>query len=124
MKMFNKLPNSVRAAPGLERAILRKLPLALLLGTCLPLAASLANRVFPPDGPAAQLEKYIKMVDILSIATMVTVWSAGLTIAIGCFAVVAMKGPACVADAYELLDSDSPGPRSGSSCDERNRQAR
>jgi hypothetical protein len=37
-----------------------------------------------------------------------TVWTAVLTIAIGCFVVVVMKGPAYVADRYPLQDADEP----------------
>jgi len=50
-------------------------------------------------------------VDIIAIAMAVTVWTAVLTVAIGCFVVIMMKGPAYVADAYELEDSERPRPR-------------
>jgi len=53
-------------------------------------------------------------VDIMCIATLVTLWMAALTVAIGCCVVVIMKGPAYVADAYELPDSESPLQRSSS----------
>ena len=106
MKYLKKLPNSVREAPGLEWAVMKKLPLALALGTLFPLVMSLANRFFPPEGTANQIAKRIKSVDILAIATAVTVWTAVLTVAIACFVVVIMKGHAYVADAYELADSE------------------
>jgi hypothetical protein len=111
MKLLNKLPNSVRAAPDLEWSVLKMLPVALVAGTLLPLAVSLSNRFMPPEGTAAENESYLKMVDILSIAMTVTIWMAAFTIAIGCVVVVVMKGPAYVADAYELEDSDHPAPR-------------
>jgi hypothetical protein len=111
MKLLRKLPNSVREAPGLEWTILKKLPATLLFGTLLPLAMSLANRFFAPQGSAAEIAKYIKSVDIMAIATAVTVWTAVLTIAIGCFVVLVMKGPAYVADAYKLDDSERPRSR-------------
>ena len=114
MSLFNKLPGTVRAAPGLERVILKKLPLVLLGGIIVPLLVSLGSRLFPPDATVVNVEKYHTTVDILALAGMVTVWSAALTIAIGCFVVVAMKGPAYVADAYPLEDSDRPGPRNPS----------
>jgi hypothetical protein len=50
MKILRKLPNSCREAPGLEWAILKKLPVTLLMGTLFPLVISVANRLFPPDG--------------------------------------------------------------------------
>ena len=108
MKLLRKLPNSVREAPGLEWAILKKLPVTLLLGPVLPLTISLANRIFPPQGSAAEIAKHVKGVDIMAIATAVTVWTAVLTLAIGCFVVLMMKGPAYVADAYKLYDSERP----------------
>ena len=111
MRWFNKLPNSVRSAPGLEWTILGKLPLALLLGTFLPIAISMTSRVFSPEGSPAEIEKYVTTVDILSIASVLTIWAAAMTVAIGCFVVVVMKGPAYVADAYELVDSRRPKPR-------------
>ena len=53
MKYLKKLPNSVREAPGLEWTVMKKLPLALGLGTLFPLVMSLANRFFPPQGAAS-----------------------------------------------------------------------
>ncbi len=111
MKILNKLPNSRREAPGLEWAVLKKLPLTLLIGTLFPLVISVANRLFPPQGPDIQIAKHIKLVDIISIATVVTVWTAVLTVAIACFVVVLMKGHAYVADGYELVDSEHPKVR-------------
>ena len=111
MKLLKKLPNSVREAPGLEWVILKKLPSTLLIGTLVPFVISLASRIFPPQGSASQIAKHISIVDIISIATVVTVWTAVLTVAIGCCVVVMMKGPAYVADAYELVDSETPRRR-------------
>lgn len=108
MKFLRKLPNSVRYPPGLEWAVLKKLPLVVLLGTLLPLVIAQTNRVFPPDAAAAQVAKHIKFVDILCIATAVTAWTAVLTVAIGCVVVVVMKGPAYVADAYRVEDAERP----------------
>ena len=108
MKLLRKLPNSVREVPGLEWAILKKLPLTLLLGTIFPLVISLVNRWIPPEGTAVQIAKHINIVDIISIANVITVWTAVFTVAIGCFVVVVMKGPGYVADAYELVDAERP----------------
>jgi len=111
MKFLRKLPHSVRVAPGLEWIILKKLPLTLFVGTLFPLVISQANRFFWREEATVQLAKQITIVDIISIATVVTVWTAVFTVAIGCFIVVVMKGPAYVADAYELADSERPGVR-------------
>ena len=48
------------------------------------------------------------MVEILAISLVVTGWTAVFTVAIGCAIVWIMKGPAYVADAYELIDADGP----------------
>ena len=108
MQWLKKLPNFPRQAPGLEWTLLRKLPSVLLLGTLLPLVISIANRLLPPEGSAVQVAKHLKLVDILAIATVVTVWTAVFTVAIGCVVVVLMKGPAYVADAYQLEDAEHP----------------
>lgn len=109
MKLLRKLPNSVREAPGLEWIILKKLPVTLLVGTLFPLVVSLANRFFWREEATAQIAKHVKIVDIISTATVVTVWMAVFTVAIGCFIVIVMKGPGYVADAYELVESEHPG---------------
>lgn len=108
MKAFTKHENTVHAAPGLEWIILKKLPLTLLIGTLLPLVMTLSNRLFPPTGDIDQVAKQIMMVDFLAIACVITLWAAVLTVTIGCVVVVVTKGPAYVADAYELEDSDYP----------------
>jgi amino acid permease len=98
---LRKLANSRREAPGLERVMLRKLPVILLGGTLIPLFFSVASRLYPPERAATQIAKHLKTMDILSIATV-------FTVAIGCFVVVLMKGPSYVADAYDLVDSERP----------------
>jgi hypothetical protein len=110
MKYLNKLPNSRREPAGLERVILRKLPATLLGGTLIPLFVSVASHLFPPAGTVVEIAKHLKTIDILSIATGLTVWTAAFTVAIGCVVVVLMKGPGYVADAYDLVDSEHPGP--------------
>ena len=111
MKLLRKLPNSVREAPGGEWIILKKLPVTLFVGTLFPLVISLSNRFYWREEATAQIAKHAKIVDIISIATAVTVWTAVFTVAIGCSLVIVIKGPGYVADAYELVDSERPGAR-------------
>lgn len=47
-------------------------------------------------------------VDIICIAIALTVWAPVLTVAIVCFLVLKIQGPAYVADAYELVDTERP----------------
>jgi hypothetical protein len=93
--------------PGLERAILRRLPKALLIGTLIPASLSVIARLLPP-AEDVDPAKAILNVDIFSIATTITVWTAVFTVAIGCIVVVIMKGPAYVADAYPVAHANRP----------------
>ena len=111
MKLLNKLPNSRREPPGLERSIFRKLPKYLAGGTLVPVFVSIATRLFPPEGTSAQIAKHVATVDIFAIASVITAWTAVFTVAIGCVVVMLMKGPGYVADAYDLVDSDHPKER-------------
>lgn len=108
MPLLNKLPNSRRSEPGLERTILRQLPAGLVAGTLLPLLAYGIAWLFPELGGEIRAEKFLKNVGIGAIAAAVTAWTAVFTLAIGCAIVVLMKGHAYVADRYDLVDAESP----------------
>ena len=110
--LFRKLPGSRREPPGLEWRIWKKLPMLLLGGTLIPLFAYAYAYLFPDPGPVP-LEKYLSLLGILVIAAIVTVWTAVFTLAIGCFVVRVMKGPAYVADQYPLIDADQPRAQPG-----------
>lgn len=109
MKLFTKLP-SRRGSAGMERVILRLLPKTLLAGIAIPLLMAVGRRLLPPEGTDAEVAKAIATVDIFSIATAATVCTAVFTVALGCIVVVIMKGPAYVADAYDLNDANRPDP--------------
>ncbi len=106
---MTKLHNR-RHAAGLEWVILKQIPKILLGGLFIPLFMSIFVRLFPITGSAAEIEKYLISVDILSISLFFMVVSAAFTVTIGCVIVVFMKGPAYVADAYALEDADKPAP--------------
>ena len=108
MGWLNKLPDSRRSAPGLEWRILRKLPMAWLGGTLIPLFVVLGSHGFPPDGSSTEIARHLKTIDIMAIAAVITWWTAVFTVAIGCIVVMLMKGPAYVADRYDLEDSEHP----------------
>ena len=108
MNWLNKLPGFTRSPPGLEREILRKLPRALAAGTLIPLLCFAIAWYFPSPDAGQSVEKYVADVSITAVAVVVTVWTAVFTMAIGCFIVVVMKGPAYVADRYSMQDSDEP----------------
>ena len=106
---MKKLHNQHHPA-GLEWTILKTLPKFLFGGMVIPLFMSLFTRLFPPDVTAAEVEKHQISIDILSISLLFAVLTAVFTVAIGCIIVVLMKGPAYVADAYELEDANQPDP--------------
>ncbi len=111
--MFNQLPGFVRTPAGLERVILRRLPKAFLLSGLVPALAALSARWFDWSGSEAAVAASIQMVDFAAIGVALLLWTLLLTVGIGAFIVMVMKGPAYVADGYPLVESDRPldGPR-------------
>ncbi len=100
-KWLTKLPGYQVYEPGLERRVLRELPQFTLLGILAIGLPSLLARLF-----LSAKAQY--MTDILVIATEVFFLSMVMTVAIGAFIVMLAKGPAYVADAYPLMDSERP----------------
>jgi hypothetical protein len=110
MNLFNKLPGFVQSAPGLEHLIWRRLPAILLLGTLLPLGLAGLNRALAPAvAEIGASNGALLLWDYTMFGVVVLHWTLVLTVAIGCFIVRVMKGPAYVADAYPL-----PGNNGGS----------
>jgi len=107
-----KLHNQHHPA-GLEWRILKMLPMVMAAGVFVPLFLSAVVRLFPLIIPEADISRLQIGIDILSISLFFTVLSGVITVAIGCITVVLMKGPAYIADAYELDDADRPGSEAG-----------
>jgi hypothetical protein len=60
---------------------------------------------------ASTAEEVIKLhttIDFLSIALFVAILPIILTLLIGCIIVILMKGPAYIADAYDVNDAEKP----------------
>jgi len=112
MNLFNKLPGFVKTQSGLERTILRSLPMALLLGTLVLGIPSLLIRLWLWDGEGIDIARRITTVDFYGISLVILHWTVVFTVAIGAFIVLVMKGPAYVADAYPLIDDDKAEPKS------------
>jgi hypothetical protein len=103
MNLFNKLPGFEPSAPGLEHLIWRRLPAILLWGTLLPLGLAGLNRaVTPPVSESSARAGALLLWDYTMFGVVVLHWTLVLTLALGCFIVRVMKGPAYVADAYPL----------------------
>jgi hypothetical protein len=100
-KWLKKLPGYQVYEPGLERKILRALPQFIFFGILAIGMPSLLARFLL----STQAQKII---DILVIGTEIFYISMIITLGIGAFIVMLSKGPAYVADAYPLIDSDKP----------------
>lgn len=97
MNYFNKLPGFIKTPSGLEWVLLKKLPMIFGLSSAVPVIAILfiyfSNSSLNPE----QLKTIYLCLGIL-FSIFFFVGAA----AIGCFVVMLMKGPAYVADPYEL----------------------
>ena len=103
-----KLPGHVRVPAGWEWRIFKKLPTVFFGGLALIGSIALAFHGFPPTGSADEIAKHLAGVDILSIAVAILHVTVVGTVAIGCIIVLLMKGPAYVADGFEVSDADAP----------------
>jgi hypothetical protein len=97
MRYFNKLPGFIKTPSGIEWILLRKLPLIFAVSAAVPVAVMLllyfGNQTLDPE----QLKTIYLCLGIL-FSIFFFVGAA----AIGCIVVMIMKGPAYVADPYEL----------------------
>ena len=108
---MGKLHNH-RYPPGLERELLRKIPKYLLGTILIPLFMVVFVRLSAVENlfasTAEEVAELHTTIDFLSIAIFVAVLPIILTLFIGCIIVILMKGPAYIADAYEVKDADKP----------------
>ena len=108
MNWLKKIPDSRRAASGLEWRLWRKLPLIALAGTAVPvLCLALAHWLTDSPLDAAQ-SRWLQMMDYVVGGVVIFHWSMVATVGIGCVIVMVMKGPGYVADGYEVSHSDQP----------------
>jgi hypothetical protein len=108
MAWLNKLPGFQRTPYGFELRLLRMLPSVLLAGTVLPAGLAGLARFFYSRGDALDLERQIQTFDFAMVGLVILIWTVVFTLAIGCVIVWLMKGPAYVADGYEVSHSDKP----------------
>lgn len=103
MTPFKRLPGFTPAPPGLEHRIWRRLPAVLLWGTLLPLLVAGALHGLAATAPAsAAADRALRLWDYTMVGVITLHWSLVLTVGMGCVIVRVMKGPAYVADGYEL----------------------
>jgi len=108
---FQRLPGFTRTPAGIERTILRVLPKAAGYGTLLMMLPSMLTRLATVVHPGAVGERAITTIDIYVAGLVFLHWNVLLTVGIGAFIVMVMKGPAYVADGYALSDADAPRAR-------------
>jgi hypothetical protein len=108
MAWLNKLPGFQRTPYGFELRLLRMIPSVLIAGTLLPAGFAGLARFFYSRGTVDEVERLVHTFDLVMVALVVSIWMAVITIAIGCVIVWLMKGPAYVADGYEVPHSDKP----------------
>lgn len=108
MNWLTKLPGFQRTPYGFEWRLLRKLPQLTLAGTLIPVLAALIARFYFDKGSAAEIERQVQTFDYMMLGLVVFIWVVVVTVAIGCVIVWLMKGPAYVADGYEVSHSDQP----------------
>lgn len=111
MNLLRQLPGSRPEPPGLERIVLRWMPTTLLAGTVLPLLYALGARWLIVGDDAFEIAKQIQLNDYLALGLIVFHWSVVITVTIYCLIVMLMKGPAYVADRYDLPDAPAPHER-------------
>ena len=97
MEYLNKLPGFIQSPSGLEWVLLKKIPLIFLMVTLAPCAIML-KLYFMNDTLNAEHFKIIYQ----CFGVLFSLWFFVGTVAIGCVVVIVMKGPAYVADPYEL----------------------
>lgn len=108
MNWLKKLPGFQRTPYGFEVRLLRMLPSVLLAGTVLPAGLAGLGRLLFSQGSLTEIEHQIQTFDFVMIGLAIFIWTAAHTVAIGCVIVWLMKGPAYVADGYEVSHSDKP----------------
>jgi hypothetical protein len=97
MEYFNKLPGFVKSPSGLEWVLLKKIPWIFLISAFTPCAIILKLYLLNNALDAEQLKIIYQCLGVLF-----SLWFFIGTVAIGCVVVIVMKGPAYVADPYEL----------------------
>lgn len=108
---LRRLPGFQRSPAGLEWRLWKKMPAILAWGTLVPLAfGALVHVLWAGPHLTAAQERSLLLLDYLLVGLVVLHWTLVLTLAIGCAIVMVMKGPAYVADGYEVGDSDRPRP--------------
>lgn len=102
MNWLKLLPPTRREPPGFEWFVLRSVPKLMVYGTSLfVIPLTILQYGIEPSSSSRLWELYF-------IAGLIFFWTMLFTAALCALIVYLMKGPAFVADAYYLEDSDLP----------------
>jgi hypothetical protein len=102
MNFFNKLPGHIQTPSGYEWLVLKKIPRIFLICTALPSVVMLTLYL-----GNASINRDQEQVIYLCLGLLFTAWFFIGTVTIGCVVVMIMKGPAYVADPYELPEENN-----------------
>ncbi len=108
MNWLRKLPGFQQTPYGFEWRLLRLMPTVCVAGTLLPGLTTFAVRFLITEGSPAELARRIQLFDFMMIGLVISIWTLALTMTIGCVIVWLMKGPAYVADGFDVSHSDAP----------------
>jgi hypothetical protein len=97
MNFFNKLPGFIKTPSGLEWVLLKKIPRIFAVGSAIPCTVML-SLYFSNDTLNPEQMKTIYQ----CLGALFSIWFFVGAATIGCIVVIIMKGPAYVADPYEL----------------------
>lgn len=97
MGYFNKLPGFIKSPSGFEWVLLKKIPRIFIVSSLIPCAIMLKLYLGNDTLNAEQLKIIYQCLGVLF-----SIWFFVGAAAIGSIVVIIMKGPAYVADPYEL----------------------
>lgn len=115
MNWLRKLPGFQSTPYGLEWRVLRLMPRLGLAGTLLPAFLSFVARFLITENNAAALARRLQLFDFAMIGLLAFVWTLIATVSLACLIVWLMKGPAYVADGFEVSHRDVPTGRDSTS---------
>jgi len=104
MTPFNIVPGFQRSPPGLEWAVWQRLPAILAWGTVSPLLVLGAVHLLWSAATDTPQSRALLLWDYTVLGVVLLHWTLVLTVAIGCFIVRVMKGPAYIADRFPPAD--------------------
>ena len=107
MNWLEKLPGR-RSASGMEWTIWRQLPLVVVAGSVLLLIPLGLVHLFYDASQSAADARLVQLAGYVVFGAVLFHWYMVAVIAVGCVIVMLMKGPAYVADAYNLPHADQP----------------